>query len=275
MKIIKSTSVLFTVACMLFLSCRQESYPWKLGVQSYTFHRFTFVETLDKLQSLGLEYIEVYYGQKLGEGFGDQTLDYRMDKETQKKVLELAKSKNVKILASGVVICDTEAEWGQLFNFAKAMGIEIITCEPKPEHLDLVEQLADKHGIDIAIHNHPQPSHYWNPDLVMKALEGRSKKMGVCADVGHWKREGLDPVKSLQQVSGRLKSLHFKDIKAYEEGGKEQHDVIWGTGICDVSGMLKVLKETKFNGLMSIEYEYNWDNSVPDIKECVRFLNNN
>ncbi|MDR2040529.1 MAG: sugar phosphate isomerase/epimerase [Bacteroidales bacterium] len=265
--------VLLVAWAVIGSSCTSKSgYDWKLGAQSYTFHRFSFVETLDKLQSLGLNYVEVYYGQRLGQGFGDQTMDYKMDKEVQKKVLELSKSKNVKIIASGVVICNDEAEWTQLFEFAGSMGIEIITCEPNPEHMDIVEKLAEQHKIDVAIHNHPQPSHYWSPDLLMKALEGRSKRMGVCADVGHWKREGIDPVKALQQVGNRLKSLHFKDIKAPEEGEAEQHDVIWGTGICNVADMLEVLKNNKFKGLMSIEYEYNWDNSVPDIRKCIQYL---
>lgn len=261
------------IFCAFQLSAQKANYDWKLGAQSYTFHRFTFVETLDKLQELGLQYIEVYYGQRLGEGFDGQTMDFRMDKETQKKILALAKSKNVKIFASGVVTPNDEAEWRQLFDFAKSMGIKLITAEPKTEHLDLVEQLADKYKIDVAFHNHPKPSDYWNPDLVKKALEGRSKRLGVCADPGHWKREGIDPVEALQKVSSRLKSLHFKDIKAYVEGEPEQHDVIWGTGVCNVPQMLDVLKQNKFKGFMAIEYEYNWDNSVPDIRRCIEFMN--
>jgi len=264
---------LFLLAvCLVCVSCQKPSVPWKVGVQSYTFHKFTFVETLDKLQTLELQYVEVYFGQPLGEGFGEQKMDFRMDKATQTKVLEAAKARNVNIVASGVVICDTEQEWEQLFRFAKDMGISIITCEPVSGHLDLVEKLADQYQIDVAIHNHPQPSGYWNPDLVMKALEGRSQRMGVCADVGHWKREGIDPVKALEQVGSRLKSLHFKDVKAPEAGEAEQHDVIWGTGICDVPAMLNTLKKIKFEGLMSIEYEYNWYNSIPDIKESLEMM---
>ena len=262
---------LFTLAlCAACLSCQKApTIPWKVGAQSYTFHRFTFQETLDKLQTLGLQYVEVYYGQSLGESFGEQKMDFRMEKATQTKVLEVAEAKNVKIVASGVVICDSEEEWEELFQFAKGMGISTITCEPKSEHMDWVEKLVEKYQIDIAIHNHPQPSSYWHPDLVMKALEGRSQRMGVCADVGHWKREGIDPVKALEQVGGRLKSLHFKDVKAPEAGEMEQHDVIWGTGICDVPAMLQALQKINFTGLMSIEYEHNWDNSVPDIKESL------
>ena len=264
---------LLLALCVVTVSCRKDLYPWKLGAQSYTFHKFTFVETLDKLQTLDLQYVEVYFGQILGEGFGDQRMDFRMDKDVQMKVLEAAKAKNVTIFACGVVICGDEQEWEELFQFAKDMGISIITCEPLYEHLDFVEKLADQYQIDVAIHNHPQPSAYWHPDMVMQALEGRNQWMGVCADVGHWKREGIDPVKALEQVGSRLKSLHFKDVKAPVEGEAEQHDVIWGKGVCDVPAMLKVLKNTNFNGLMSIEYEFNWENSVPDIKQCIEMMN--
>ena len=269
------TSLFLLVFCAAFVSCQKTSGTWKVGAQSYTFHRFTFVETLDKLQSLDLQYVEIYFGQRLGEGFDDQRMSFGMDKDTRTKVLEAAKARNVKIFASGVVVCDNEEEWEQLFGFAKEMGISIITCEPKPEHLDWVEKLANQYQIDVAIHNHPQPSNYWHPDILMAALEGRSPRMGVCADVGHWKREGIDPVKALEQVGSRLKSLHFKDIKAPEEGETEQHDVIWGTGICDVPAMLQVLKNVHFTGLMAIEYEHNWDNSVPDIKECLEMMKQN
>ncbi|MDR0714599.1 MAG: sugar phosphate isomerase/epimerase [Bacteroidales bacterium] len=261
------TLVLLSVSC-----CRRPSDEWKLGVQSYTFHKFTCVETLDKLQTLGVNCVEVYFGQRLGEGFGDQTMDFRMDEATRTKLREIFEAKNVTVVACGVVICSSEEEWEQLFRFAQSMGISLITCEPERKHLNFVEQLTGKYAIDIAVHNHPQPSAYWHPDTLMAALEGRSDRMGVCADVGHWKREGIDPVKALEQVSPRLKSLHFKDIKAPEAGEAEQHDVIWGTGVCDVKGMLEVLRKNKFNGLMSIEYEYNWDNSVPDIQQSIKIL---
>jgi sugar phosphate isomerase/epimerase len=272
-KIVFGLSLLMMAAALVVLSCnRRTSDGWKLGAQSYTFHKFSYVETMDKLQTLGLNYVEVFFGQRLGEGFGDQTMDFHMDEATRAKLLEVSKAKNVAIVASGVVICESGEEWEQLFRFAKSMGISIITCEPRREHLDIVEQLTEKYAIDVAIHNHPQPSAYWHPDTLTAVLEGRSKRMGVCADVGHWKREGIDPVKALEQVSPRLKSLHFKDIKAPEEGEAEQHDVIWGTGVCDVKGMLEVLRKNRFDGLMSIEYEYNWDNSVPDIQQCMKAL---
>jgi sugar phosphate isomerase/epimerase len=76
----------------------------------------------------------------------------------------------------------------------------------------------------------------------------------------------------LKKLDGRVISLHFKDIAPKIEG-EEQHDVIWGTGILDVKEMLKILKKQGFKGVFSIEYEYNWDNSVPDIKKSIEYFN--
>ena len=251
---------------------KSKKKDWKLGVQTYSFHRFTFQEAIDKVAELGLEYAEIYYGQTLG-GDMEGVMDFRMDKAKQKQVLAYAKSKGVKLMASGVVICKDEAEWEQLFQFANAMGIEIITCEPEYKHLKYVDELANKYKVDVAIHNHPKPSNYWKPEMFLEAVEGLSDRIGACADVGHWKRMGVDPVEGLKQYGSRLKSLHFKDVKEKEEGEAEQHDVIWGRGVCDVEGMLKQLDRQGFKGLFSIEYEYNWDNSVPDIKQNIAYFN--
>ena len=67
--------------------------------------------------------------------------------------------------------------------------------------------------------------------------------IGSSADVGHWRRDGLNQIDCLKKLEGRIISLHFKDIAPKEEGVKEQHDVIWGKGILDVKGMLQELKD--------------------------------
>ena len=242
-----------------------------LGVQAYTFHKFNFKEAIDKVNELGLKYIEAYYGQPLGETIGEGKFDYKMDKVTRDKILDYAKSKNVKIYASGVVVLNDKKEWAQLFNFAKSMDIKVITCEPPYEQLGFVDSLANLYNIDVAIHNHPKPSSYWNPDLFLENTKGLSNHIGACVDIGHLKRMGIDPVVALKKYEGRLKSIHIKDIVKKEEGDTEQRDIIWGQGVIDMPGVLKELKRQNFKGLLSIEYEWNWENSVPDIKKCINY----
>lgn len=241
---------------------------WKFAIQSYSFHTFSLVEALDKCNQLGIQYIEVYPGHRLGGQWGDQVFGIQLDKKIQDEIKALAKQKNVKIVATGVFTSDDPQEWDQLFLFAKQMGLEYVTCEPPLELWDRIEALSNQYKIKVAVHNHPQPSTYWKPQALLQAIDGRSKHLGSCADVGHWKREGLDNIQCLQLLKDRVISYHFKDIIAKPQAG-EQHDCIWGEGVLNVKGMIDVMRQQKFRGYLAIEYEYNWENSVPDIRRCL------
>lgn len=265
------------VCCLCVLPARTqtkaERFGWRLGIQSYTFHLFSFLEALDKTQELGLKYIEVYPGHRLGGEWGDRVFDYNLDGQTCEKIKELAESKGIKIVGTGVYVAEKSSDWEKMFKLAKSMDMEFITCEPALEDWDLVEKLSKQYGIKISVHNHPQPSNYWNPDNLLSIISNRSVSLGSCADVGHWNREGLNQIDCLKMLKGRIISLHFKDITAKTTSESEQHDVIWGTGVLDIADMLKELKSQNFKGVFSIEYEYNWENSVPDIKQCIQYFN--
>ena len=55
-------------------------------MQSYTFHKFTLVEALDKVVELGVHNIEVYPGHKLGGQWGDRVFGYDLDAQTRDSV---------------------------------------------------------------------------------------------------------------------------------------------------------------------------------------------
>ena len=243
---------------------------WRLGAQAYTFNRFTFFEAVDKIASAGLKYVEAYPGQRISED-GPEKISHTMSAELRRKVQKKLNAAGVKWVCFGVTGGKDEADWRKLFEFAKAMGIETITAEPDPAHMDCVERLCEEFQINLAIHNHPKGSHsrYWNPDTVLAAVKGRNPRIGACADTGHWARSGLDPLECLKKLEGRIISLHFKDLN---ERSPEAHDVHWGTGACNVYALLSELKRQGFQGVFSIEYEHNWDNSLPDVKECVKYF---
>ncbi len=46
----------------------------------------------------------------------------------------------------------------------------------------------------------------------------------------------------------------------------------WGTGVCDVKGMLTEIHRQKVQGLFYIEYEHNWETSLPEIAQCVEYF---
>ena len=46
----------------------------------------------------------------------------------------------------------------------------------------------------------------------------------------------------------------------------------FGTGSSNMAGILDELKRQHFAGNASIEYEYNWKNSVTDVAQCIGFV---
>lgn len=246
-----------------------EQMGWKLGSQAYTFRKFTLEETLNKLNDLGVKYVELYGNQVIGAGI-EGTTDYKMSAEKRQQLKDLLKSKGITATAFGVANGQNEAEWIQLFEFAKDMGIGVITSEPNYDDLDMVESLCVKYNIKVAIHDHPIPSKYWHPDIPMTLLKGRSELMGVCADIGHWVRSGLDPLECLKKVESRLISFHMKDLNVF--GERSAHDVPWGTGVSNIAGVMNEMKRQGFQGPISIEYEHKPENNMEEVRECVQYF---
>lgn len=242
---------------------------WKLGAQAYTFNRFTFFEAVDKIDSCGLHYVEGFPGQVIGGGI-EGKLDYRMDAATRGEIRRKLEEKGVKLVAYGVVNAESDADWRQLFEFGKAMGIETFTSEPSKNDIPLLSKLSEEYQINVAIHNHPRPRNYWNPDSVLAAIEGQGDRIGACADIGHWVRSGLDPVESLKKLEGHVLHLHMKDLNDRE--GEEDRDVHWGTGVAKTDGVIEELKRQHFKGMIAAEYESNWENNVPDVKASVNYF---
>ncbi len=248
-----------------------EKKGWYLSMQSYTFHLYTVPEAMEKTAALGIHYIEIYPGQKMGPEFDDAVFGYNLTSEQQEELKELAKSKEIKIISSGVWTAGRD-EWAKIFSFAKSMDMEFISAEPAREDWDIVEKLADAHHIKVAVHNHPNENSYWKPEILLNHIGGRSSLLGSCADVGHFKRMAVEPISALKELQGRIISLHFKDIAPQGEANTLE-DVVWGTGILDIKAMLKELKRQNFKGYFTIEYEANWENNLPEIKESIEYFN--
>ncbi len=242
---------------------------WLLGAQSYTFRLFTLDEALRKIDSCGLKNVEIFPGQTIGGGI-DGKVDFKMSPAERAKLKGLFKKYGVTVTAFGVVNAKDEAEWAQLFEFAKDLGVKVVNTEPSPEQFAYLIPLAEKYKIKLGIHNHPKPSRYWHPDTVQKYM-GNSEYVGACVDIGHYVRSGLDPVAAMKQLNGKIVSFHFKDVVPGPLEGK-YHDVIWGNGQSKVDEVIAEMKRQKFKGPISAEYEYNWEHSAPEVAKSAAYF---
>ena len=244
-----------------------------LGCQAYTFNRFIAFEAIEKTAQAGGKTIEFYPGQKLSPDKPNVKLNHDASAETITAIKDQLAKHKIRAVNYGVVGGKDAAEWRKIFEFAKKLDLYGITTEDVG-HIDDIEKLVKEFDIRVGYHEHgkrPNDPNYkvWDPKFVMSLVKDRDSRIGACADTGHWATSGLKPLDCLRILRGRIISCHLKDRPVI---GEQKPDVVYGTGVSDVKGMLDELKQQGFNGNISIEYEANWDNSVPDVKQCVDFV---
>ena len=245
-----------------------------IGCQAYTFNRFSVFEAIEKTAQAGGKVIEFYPGQKLSKEEPAVKWDHNASPETIQKVKDKLAACKVTAVNYGVVqIPKDEAEARKVFEFAKTLGLYGITTE-SVDALDTIEKLVKEYDIKVGFHDHPKQANnpayrMWDPEYVLSVIKDRDARIGSCADTGHWVRSGLNPVECLRILKGRIISSHLKDL---HEMGLGAHDVPYGTGVSDIPGLLTELKAQGFAGNVSIEYEYNWESSTPEVGQCIGFV---
>jgi sugar phosphate isomerase/epimerase len=269
-----------TLATTVSLSARSEipadckTGGFFIGCQAYTFNHFTVFEAIEKTAQCGGKVIEFYPGQSLSKEEPNVKWDHNASAETIDKVKAKLAAAKVTAVNYGVVdIPKDEAEARKVFEFAKTMGLYGITTESVGA-IDTIEKLVKEYDIRVGFHDHPKQGNnpdyrMWDPNYVLSVVKDRDARIGSCADTGHWVRSGLNPVDCLRILKGRIISSHLKDLN---QMGPSAHDVPYGTGVSDVPALLAELKAQGFAGNISIEYEYHWENSSPEVAQCIGFV---
>jgi sugar phosphate isomerase/epimerase len=266
-------AALHSVQCFAAIPDEAKIGGFALGSQAYTFNRFSVFEAIEKTAQAGGKTIEFYPGQKLSPEEPSVKWDHNAAEATIGKVKAQLAKFNIFAVNYGVVGAGSAAEWRKIFEFAKAMGLYGITTE-SVQDLDTIEKLVKEFDIRVGIHEHgrrPNDANYkvWDPNYVLSVVKDRDQRIGACADTGHWATSDIKPIDGLKILQGRIISVHLKDRPVI---GKQMPDTVYGTGVSDVKEMLDELKRQGFAGNISIEYENNWDHSVPDVAQCIGFV---
>jgi sugar phosphate isomerase/epimerase len=245
-----------------------------IGCQAYTFTRFTLFEAIERTAAAGAKVIELPVGQKLSLEEPNVTFDHNASDEVLEKLKAKLAEHHLRAVNYGVIaIPKDEAGARKVFEFARKMGLYAVITE-SVEAMDTIEKLVEEYDIRVGIHNHPRrpndPNYkVWDPNYVLSVVKDRDSRIGSCADTGHWIRSGLKPVECLRILQGRVISSHLKDLN---QMGPDAHDVPYGTGVANIPGILDELKHQGFTGNLSIEYEYHWTSSLPEVAQCIGFV---
>lgn len=243
---------------------------WNMGIALYSFNLFPFSVSLDKADSAGVKFVEGFSFHALKGEFKD-TIMAELSTYGIIKMKRILDEKGIQMKSMYVGDAKDAEEWKRYFVMAKTLGMEFLVCEPSKAHWNILDSLGEIYNIKTAIHEHAKGSSmYWHPDSVLAAIKGH-KNIGACADLGHWVRSGLDPVKCLNQLKGHIISIHLKDIAT--SNNLKGEDVIVGKGVINFPGVINELKAQNFKGMVYVECEHKMDNNVPDIIESIQYFN--
>jgi len=232
----------------------------KLGMASYTFREFSLDETLEKTKRLGLTRI----------CFKDFHLPLESTETEIKVVAKKVKDVGLELYGCGVVYMKTEEEVNRAFDYAKAAGMRMIVGVPNHEFLGLVNDKVKEYNMQVAIHNHgPGDKVYPTPESAYERIKSLDSRIGLCLDIGHTQRSGINPSDSALKYADRLLDVHFKDVSA---STKEGGTVEVGRGVIDIPQFIKTLLKIKFSGIASLEYEKDSKDPLPGAAESVGYV---
>ena len=244
---------------------------WKLGAALWTFHTVNFPESLDKVDSAGIKFIEPNTFHKAGPELKDSLIG-QLSPAGIEKLKRLIKKKGLTCESIYVVGDTTIKSWKKQFDIAKQLGVQFVTTEPPLNMWNSIDSLADSYGIKVAIHEHWRgTSHYWDTDTTLMAIEGH-RNFYVCADLGHWPKSGVNPLDAVKKLSGHIIALHLKDIAAYND--PMLRDVPVGTGVVDFPAIFQELKKQGFKGHIYIERDAeDQPSNLPSVIQTVKYYN--
>lgn len=251
----------------------QEQLGWRLGIEAYTFHKFTLFEGIEKSAELGVPYIGGLSFQKVSKDI-PKNLEPGLGDDEIRQIRFKMDAAGVRMLTYYIQEIPGDDEGcRKVFEFGRKLGIETFVTEPKIEALDTIEKFSDRYDIKVALHNHDQKAspHYWSPEAILKACEGRSPRIGAAADIGYWMRAGIDPIAGVKKLKQRLITVQMHDLNDLTAAG---HDVPWGTGAGRTAEFVAEVHRQGIKPVMwGLEYSYKFDNNIPELRKSIDFFN--
>jgi len=232
----------------------------KLGLASYSLREFTQTKTIAMAKRAGLDYM-CFKSMHLPLSSTVQEL-----KAGAKKVSDAG----LTLYGGGVIYMKNESEVDQAFEYAKNAGMSVIVGVPDHNLLGYTNDKIKKYDIKVAIHNHgPGDDQYPSPESVYEKIKDLDPRFGLCMDIGHTQRIGVDPAQAGKKYFSRLFDIHLKDVDKAAEDGKT---VEVGRGVIDIPKFLAMLVENGYQGVVSIEYEKDAQDPMPGLSESVGYI---
>ncbi|MGE5295852.1 MAG: sugar phosphate isomerase/epimerase family protein [Solirubrobacterales bacterium] len=232
---------------------------FELGLASYTLRKFDLTKAIEMTKRVGLKHIALK--------------DFHLAMDSTPEQIRAAASQvrdaGLDLYGGGVIYMKNEAEVNRAFEYAKTAGMKVIIGVPEHALLPLVDKKVKEYDIKVAIHNHgPGDKVYPLPSSVYEKIKDLDPRIGLCNDIGHTARSGLDPAASILEFADRLHDLHIKDVSAANAKGG---GVEMGRGVIDIPSVMRALVKINYTGFASFEYEKDENDPLAGLAESVGY----
>ncbi len=235
---------------------------FKLGVASYSFRKFTRAQAIQMTKELGTPYLNIK--------------DVHLPLTSTPEQIDAAKKE---FADAGIILVgcgnvsfqkDDEADIRSKFEYAKRAGFPLIVCAPTHVTLPKLEKFVREYDIKIAVHNHgPEDKYFPTPQSVLAVVKNMDPRCGLCIDIGHTARTGVDLVETIAEAGPRLLDMHAKDLA---DPKVKESQVAVGEGKLPIPQIFLQLIKMKYGGCVNLEYEIHPDNPLPGMQKSFSYM---
>jgi sugar phosphate isomerase/epimerase len=234
----------------------------KLGVASYSFRKFSRAQAIQMTKEIGTPYINIKSFHLPLESTPEQIDQARKEFEDA----------GLKIVGGGTVRFAKydEKEVRNAFEYGKRAGMPVLVVMPERTILPKLEKFVKEYDIKIAVHNHgPEDKNFPTPQSVLKIVKDMDPRCGLCIDIGHTARTGVDVVESIAEAGPRLLDMHTKDLRDLK-AKDSQCDC--GDGKMPFPAIFQQLVKIGYKGYCNLEYEINESDPLPGIRRSFSYM---
>ncbi len=233
---------------------------FSLGMASYTFREFDLATALAWTARMELKYICLK----------SMHLPLESTPAEIEAIARQVREAGIELYGCGGVYMASETEVENAFAYAAAGGIKVMVGVPDHPLLPLVERKVREYDIKLAIHNHgPGDERYPTPESAFTRIRDMDPRMGLCIDIGHAMRSGIDPAEAARIYADRVHDIHIKDVSA---ASREGTTVEIGRGVIDIPRFLRTMLQNGYDGILALEHEKDGADPLAGAAESIGYL---
>jgi len=234
----------------------------KLGVATYSLRELSRADAIAAVRALRAKYVNI-------KSFH---LPYESTPEELAAGRRAFEDAGLTIVGGGVITLqkDDDADIRSYFEYARAAGFPLMVIAPTPATMPRIERFVRQYGIGVAIHNHgPDDPYFPGPRDALRVIRNMDPRVGLCLDLGHTARTGVDVVQALAEAGDRLLNIHAKDLRDLREA---ESQCVVGEGAMPLPAIFRRLVAMGYQGSVDLEYEIDAKDPLPGMQRSFAYM---